>query len=426
MPERAWIPPRNSYTPCAFSEGDLPMTKVTRAMFDQYMTPNYAPAPMILDRGRGSRVWDQEGIEYIDFAGGIAVNTLGHAAPELVEVLVAQAQKLWHVSNAYATAPSIALAKALTEATFADRVFFANSGGEANEAALKLARRYASDRHGSEKAHIVSFDSSFQGRTLFTVAVGGQPKYREGFGPTPGLITHLPYNDLDAAGEAMSDAVCAVIVEPVQGEGGLMAGDPAFLHRLRALCDAHDALLIFDEVQSGMGRTGDLFAYMGYGVTPDILTSAKALGGGIPIGAMLTTEEVAASFVVGTHGSTFGGNPLATAVAGRVLEIISQPEFLAEVRRKAGVLFEGLEAVNRELEAFDEVRGKGLWAGCALSEPFRGRSAEFAAAALAAGVLVLRAGPDVVRFAPALNIPDEDIVEGIERFRVGIAPLLNS
>ena len=323
------------------------MNEVSRAMFDEFMTPNYSPAPMVLTRGEGSRVWDTEGNEYLDFAGGIAVNALGHCAPQLVEVLIEQSQKLWHVSNAYATDTSVAFARNLTQATFADRVFFANSGGEANEAALKLARRYAVDTVGEDKDEILAFDSSFHGRTFFTVTVGGQPKYSDGFGPKPGGVTHLPFNDIDALGDAFSDRVCAVMLEPIQGEGGLIAADPAFLQRVRALCDAHGALLIFDEVQSGMGRTGDLFAYMGTDVVPDILTTAKSLGGGIPVAAMLTTDEIASSLVIGTHGSTYGGNPLVTAVADRVLSIVNTPEFLAEVNRKSALLFALLDRTQR-------------------------------------------------------------------------------
>ena len=344
------------------------MTNVTRADFDAVMTPNYAPADMVLGRGAGSKVWDQQGNEYIDFAGGIAVNAPRTRGP--------RARVGAHGSSAYVSgmsrtptqpsrrfdSPSSSVA-----ATFADNVFFANSGGEANEAALKLARRYAVDHYGPDKAEIISFEQGFHGRTFFTVTVGGQPKYSDGFGPKPGMVTHLPFNDLDALGDAFSDRVCAVMVEPVQGEGGLVVGDPLFIRRLRDLCDKHNALLIFDEIQSGMGRTGDLFAYMGYGVTPDILTTAKALGGGIPIGAMLTTAEVGASLVVGTHGSTFGGNPLATAVASRVLEIINQPDFLSEVKRKAARLFAGLEEINRSRNLFAEFRGKGLWVGCVLA-----------------------------------------------------------
>lgn len=393
------------------------MDEVSRAMFDEFMTPNYAPAPMVLARGEGSRVWDTEGNEYLDFAGGIAVNALGHCAPELVEALTEQAQKLWHVSNAYATDASVAFARNLTQATFADRVFFANSGGEANEAALKLARRYAVDTVGVDKDEILAFTSSFHGRTFFTVTVGGQPKYSDGFGPKPGGVTHLPFNDVDALGDAFSDRVCAVMLEPIQGEGGLIPADPAFLQRVRALCDAHGALLIFDEVQSGMGRTGDLFAYMGTDVVPDILTAAKSLGGGIPVAAMLTTDEIASSLVVGTHGSTYGGNPLVTAVADRVLSIVNAPEFLAEVNRKSALLFALLTELNDELGVFSDIRGKGLWIGCEVAE---GGAKPLVDAALAQGLMSLRAGPDVLRFAPALNISDEDIQEGIHKLRLAI------
>lgn len=393
------------------------MNEVSRAMFDEFMTPNYSPAPMVLTRGEGSRVWDTEGNEYLDFAGGIAVNALGHCAPQLVEVLIEQSQKLWHVSNAYATDTSVAFARNLTQATFADRVFFANSGGEANEAALKLARRYAVDTVGEDKDEILAFDSSFHGRTFFTVTVGGQPKYSDGFGPKPGGVTHLPFNDIDALGDAFSDRVCAVMLEPIQGEGGLIAADPAFLQRVRALCDAHGALLIFDEVQSGMGRTGDLFAYMGTDVVPDILTTAKSLGGGIPVAAMLTTDEIASSLVIGTHGSTYGGNPLVTAVADRVLSIVNTPEFLAEVNRKSALLFALLTELNDELGVFSDIRGKGLWIGCEIAE---GGAKKLVDAALAQGLMSLRAGPDVLRFAPALNISDEEIQEGIQKLHRAI------
>lgn len=389
---------------------------VSRSDFDTYMTPNYAPADMVLVRGEGSRAWDQDGRDYIDFAGGIAVNALGHANPDLQSALIEQSSKIWHVSNAYATEPSIQLARALVDATFAERVFFANSGGEANEAALKLARRYAFDRYGVDKAEIISFNKSFHGRTFFTVTVGGQPRYSDGFGPKPGAITHLPFNDLDAIGESFSDNVCAVMVEPIQGEGGLVAGDPLFLRRLRDLCDQHNALLIFDEVQSGMGRTGDLYAYMGYDVVPDILTTAKALGGGIPIGAMLTTDEVGSSLVVGTHGSTYGGNPLVTAVALEALKIINEPSFLAAVTTKANHLFGRLDAINQQANVFAEFRGKGLWAGAVLRAELAGQAKVVIDAALANGLMALRAGPDIVRFAPALNITEEELDEGLARF----------
>ena len=397
------------------------MDKITRAMFDQYMTPNYAPAPMVLSHGSGSRVWDTDGRDYIDFAGGIAVNALGHAAPELVEALTVQAKKLWHVSNAFTTDASIGFARTLIEATFADRVFFSNSGGEANEAALKLARRFAFDHHGTEKSEIISFDDSFHGRTLFTVTVGGKPGYSEGFGPRPDGVTHLPFNDVDALGDAFSDNVCAVMVEPIQGESGVIAADPAFLQRARALCDAHGALLIFDEVQSGMGRTGELFAYMSSGVVPDILTTAKALGGGIPISAMLTTDDIANSLVVGIHGSTHGGNSLVTAVAQAVFDIVNTPEFLGEVRRKSKLLFSLLDEVNGELSVFSDIRGKGLWVGCQVAD---GEARPLVEAGLAAGVMTLKTGVSVVRMAPALNISDDEIREGVARLRAGLVSLL--
>lgn len=388
------------------------------------MMPNYAPAPIVPVLGRGSRVWDQAGREYIDLAGGIAVNVLGHAHPELVEVLHDQAQRLWHLSNAYTNEPALDLARKLVDLTFADRVFFSNSGGEANEAALKLARRYAHDRHGPDKAEIIAFDQAFHGRTLFTVTVGGQPKYSDGFGPKPGDITHVPFNDADALGDAMSDRVCAVMIEPIQGEGGLIAADPAFLQRARALCDAHEALLIFDEIQSGMGRTGDLYAYQGYGVTPDILTTAKGLGGGFPVAATLTTEEIASCFVVGTHGSTFGGNPLATAVAGRVLDIVSRPEFLDAVKAKADEAFTRLRALAANTGAFSDVRGKGLWIGCEIDSSTGWGSKELTDRVLEYGAMTLKAGPDVLRLAPALNIEDDELATGLDRVEQAVRSLV--
>ncbi len=360
-------------------------------------------------------MWDTDGREYIDLAAGIAVNALGHAHPALVEVLEAQAAKLWHVSNAYTHAPGIALARSLTERTFADKVLFCNSGAEANEAALKLARRFAYDRGESDRFEIISFHKSFHGRTFLTVTAGGTEAYRTGFGPVPEGLTHLPFNDLDALGEALSDRTAAVLVEPVQGEGGLMPADPVFLRRLRELCTANGALLIFDEVQSGVGRTGWLYAYEAYDVVPDILTTAKGLGGGFPIGAMLTTDEVAASFVVGTHGSTFGGNPLAAAVAEKVLEVVDDPAFLADVRRKEGVLRGRLAEVGARHGMWSEVRGMGLWLGCVLEGDWAGRAGDVTSAAFEAGVMVLRAGADVVRLAPALTITDADIEEGVAR-----------
>jgi succinylornithine aminotransferase len=396
---------------------------VTRELFDDVMVPNYAPAAIVPVRGEGSRLWDQNGREYLDFAGGIAVNVLGHAHPRLVAALTEQAHKLWHVSNVLTNEPALRLAQKLCELTFAQRVFFANSGAEANEAALKLARKYAADHFGPDKREIIAFTQSFHGRTLFTVTVGGQPKYTEGFEPLPPAITHAPFNDLATFTATISDRTCAVILEPVQGEGGVTGATPEFLQGVRELCDRHQALLIFDEVQCGNGRSGHLYAYMGYHVTPDILTTAKGLGGGFPISAMLTTAPIAASLNVGSHGTTYGGNPLGCAVAGAVLELISDPALLAGVRHKHAVFMAGLRNLNERFGVFRDLRGQGLLLGCELEEPWRGRSRDFIKAALDEGLLVLVAGPDVIRLAPSLIIPDELIEAGLQRLERAIARL---
>ena len=400
-------------------------TPVTRQLFDDVMAPNYAPAAIIPVRGEGSRLWDQDGREYIDFAGGIAVTGLGHAHPRLVAALTEQAQKLWHVSNVLTNEPALKLARRLCELTFAERVFFANSGAEANEAALKLARKYSTDHFGPDKREIIAFTPSFHGRTLFTVTVGGQPKYTEGFEPLPPGVSHVPFNDLAAFAEAVSDRACAVIVEPVLGESGVISATPEFLQGLRELCDRYQALLIFDEVQCGNGRSGHLYAYMAYGVTPDILTTAKGLGGGFPISAMLTTAAIAQSLNVGSHGTTYGGNPLGCAVAGAALDLFSDPELLAGVRHKHEVFMAGLRRINRQFGIFREVRGKGLLLGCELTETWRGRSRDFIKAALDQGLLALVAGPDVIRLAPSLIIPDGLIEDGLQRFEQAIAHLLS-
>ncbi|MCL6263091.1 aspartate aminotransferase family protein [Craterilacuibacter sp. RT1T] len=396
---------------------------VSRATFDQVMVPNYGPAAFIPVRGSGSRVWDQSGREYVDFAGGIAVNALGHCHPELVATLTEQAGKLWHVSNVFTNEPALELASLLTELTFAERVFFCNSGAEANEAAFKLARKYAADHFSSDKHQILSCKNSFHGRTLFTVSVGGQPKYTEGFAPVPAGIDHFEFNNIDSLKAAISDKTCAVVIEPVQGEGGVLPADPAFLAAARELCDQHGALLIFDEVQTGAGRSGSLYAYMEYGVTPDILSSAKSLGGGFPVGAMLTTEKVAQSFGIGTHGSTYGGNPLACAVAKKVIEIVSSPEVLAGVRAKHARFVAGIEAINAKYSVFKEVRGMGLLLGCVLNDAYAGRAKDVLKAAEAQGLMLLVAGLSVVRLAPSLVIEDADIEEGLLRFEAALATL---
>ena len=396
---------------------------VERADFDQVMVPNYSPAGFIPVRGLGSRVWDQSGRELLDFTGGIAVNVLGHCHPALVAALTEQANTLWHISNVFTNEPTLRLAKKLVDATFADRVFFCNSGGEANEAAFKLARRVAFDKYGAEKYEIIAATNSFHGRTLFTVNVGGQPKYSDGFGPKIQGITHVPYNDLAALKAAISGKTCAVVLEPVQGEGGVLPAEQAYLEGARALCDEHNALLVFDEVQTGMGRVGELFAYMHYGVIPDILSSAKSLGGGFPIGAMLTTSELAKHLAVGTHGTTYGGNPLACAVGEAVIDIVNTPEVLAGVKAKSAYFKAKLEQIGQRHGMFSQVRGLGLLLGCVLNEAWKGKAKAVLDAAAVEGLLVLQASPDVVRFAPSLVVEEADIDEGLARFERAVAKL---
>ncbi|QSP95022.1 aspartate aminotransferase family protein [Marinobacter salinisoli] len=397
---------------------------LTRELFNEVMVPNYAPGSIIPVRGEGSRIWDQEGREFIDLQGGIAVTCLGHTHPGLIGALEEQAGKLWHLSNVMTNEPALRLAKTLCDHTFAERVFFANSGAEANEAALKLARRYAWEHHGEEKNEIIAFKSSFHGRTLFTVSVGGQPKYREGFEPAPGGVAHADFNDLESVKKLISkDKTCAVIVEPIQGEGGVIPADPEFLKGLRELCDENDALLIFDEVQTGVGRTGHLFAYQMYDVVPDILSSAKSLGGGFPIAAMLTTAKVAASLGVGTHGSTYGGNALACAVGQKVIDTVIQPDILKGVVARSDRLRKGMMAIGERYGVFSEVRGAGMLLGCVLTDEWKGRAKDFLNAGLDEGVMVLVAGTNVVRLAPSLIIPEADIDEALERFETAVKKL---
>ncbi len=397
---------------------------LTRAQFDEVMVPNYAPAAVIPVRGAGSRVWDQEGNEFIDFAGGIAVNCLGHCHPALVSALKEQGEKLWHLSNVMTNEPALELATKLVNATFAERVYFANSGAEANEAALKLARRYALDNHGADKDQIIAFDKAFHGRTFFTVTVGGQAAYSDGFGPKPQSITHVPFNDIAALEAVISDKTCAIMLEPLQGEGGIINGDPEFLKAVRRLADKHDALVIFDEVQTGVGRTGELFAYMGTDIVPDILTSAKALGGGFPIAAMLTSAKIAAHLKIGTHGSTYGGNPLACAVGNAVMDVVNTKEVLDGVKHREQLFRDGLAAINAKYNVFSEVRGKGLLIGAVLNEQYEGRSRDFLVASVAEGLMCLMAGANVVRFAPSLVIPEADIAEGLLRFERAVAKVV--
>ncbi|MGB1263652.1 MAG: aspartate aminotransferase family protein [Cognaticolwellia sp.] len=396
---------------------------VNRELFDDVMVPNYSPSAVIPVRGQGSRVWDQQDREFIDFAGGIAVNCLGHCHPALVGALTEQANKIWHLSNVMTNEPALRLAKKLTDSTFADQVYFANSGAESNEAALKLARRWALDNYGAEKSQIIAFKQGFHGRTFFTVTVGGQEAYSDGFGPKPGDIVHAEYNNLESVKALISDKTCAVVMEPLQGEGGIISPTDEFAQGVRELCNEHNALLVFDEVQTGVGRLGELYAYMGLGVTPDILTTAKALGGGFPIGAMITTKDIAKHLKIGTHGSTYGGNPLACAVAEAAFDTVNTPEVLNGVTAKAQLYIDGLNAINAKYNVFSEIRGKGLLIGAVLTQAYQGKAKDFLNAAMDEGVMTLVAGANIVRFAPSLVIPNEDITEGLARFEKAVAKL---
>ena len=384
---------------------------------DVYL-PVYKPRQLILERGLGSRLWDSEGRDYVDFAGGIAVCGLGHCDPDLTAALVDQAGKLWHTSNVFYSEPPVRLAQELVAASrFAQRVFLCNSGAEANEAAIKLVRKWATAQgRAPDKRVIVTFHGSFHGRTLAAVTATAQPKYQEGYEPLPGGFRYVDFNDVAALDAAMAVGdVAAVMLEPVQGESGVIPAAPGYLKEVRALCDKHDALLVLDEIQCGMGRSGGLFAHWQDAVVPDIVTLAKALGGGFPIGALLAGPKVAETMQFGAHGTTFGGNPLAAAVARVALRKLASDEIAANVVRQAQAIRDGLDAINRELDLFSEVRGRGLMLGAVLKPAYAGRAGEILDHAAAHGLLLLQAGPDVLRFVPALNIGDADVAEGLSR-----------
>ena len=383
-----------------------------------YYLPVYRPRAIILERGQGARICDNEGREYLDLSAGIAVCGLGHNDPDLVAALVEQAGKLWHTSNVFYSEPPLRLAEELVTASrFASRVFLCNSGAEANEAAIKLIRKWATAQgRAPDRRVIVTFRGSFHGRTMATVTATAQPKYQEGYEPLPGGFRYVDFNDLAQLETAMASGdVAAVLVEPIQGEGGVMPAAEGFLQGVRELCDRHGALLALDEIQCGMGRTGTLFAHWQEGITPDIVTLAKALGGGFPIGAMLAGPKVAEVMQFGAHGTTFGGNPLAAAVARVALRKLGSAEIEANVARQSAALRAGLAVINDELDLFDEVRGRGLMLGAVLKPAYAGRAGEILDHAAANGLLLLQAGPDVLRFVPALNLNDEELAEALAR-----------
>ncbi len=382
--------------------------------------PTYNRAPLAFVKGEGSWLLAEDGSRYLDLGAGIAVNALGHAHPALVEVLTEQAQRLWHVSNVYRIPEQERLAALLVEKTFADTVFFTNSGTETAELAFKMARKYHYDK-GAPRAEILAFEGAFHGRSTAAIAAAGSEKMTKGFGPLMPGFRHLPFGDLEALKAAISDQTCAVILEPIQGEGGIRSFPDGFLKTLRALCDETGALLIFDEVQCGVGRTGRLFAQEWPGVTPDIMMVAKGIGGGFPLGALLATENAASGMVAGTHGSTYGGNPLGCAVGAKVLEIVGDPTFLAEVARKGALFRQGLESlVARHPEVYEEVRGQGLMLGLKC----RATNTDVVKANYGRHLLTVAAADNVIRLLPALNIPDADIAEALQRLDAAATALV--
>ncbi|WP_374249486.1 acetylornithine transaminase [Thermomonas sp.] len=393
------------------------------------LLPVYRQRELILQRGQGARVWDSEGREYVDFGAGIAVCSLGHCNPELTAALVEQAGRLWHTSNVFYSEPPLRLAQELVAASrFAERAFLCNSGAEANEAAIKLARKWAAS-HGRapDRRVIVTCKGSFHGRTLATVTATAQPKYQEGYEPLPGGFRYVDFNDIGQLEAAMAGGdVAAVMLEPVQGEGGVMPAAPGYLQAVRALCDRFDALLVLDEIQCGMGRTGALFAHWEDGVVPDIVTLAKALGGGFPIGALLAALKVAQAMQFGAHGTTFGGNPLASAVARVALCRLGSAEIAANVAKQSQAIRDGVAAINRDLDLFTEVRGRGLMLGAVLKPEHAGKAGVIGDLAAEHGLLLLQAGPDVLRFVPALNIDDADVADGLLRLRKALAAFVGA
>lgn len=381
------------------------------------------PRDVVLEKGKGAKIWDMDGRDYVDFGAGIAVTSLGHHDRDLMKALVAQAGKVWHTSNTFFSEPPILLAEELVESSkFARRVFFCNSGAEANEGAIKLVRKYAADKGRPPAArNIITFTGSFHGRTLATVTATAQPKYQAGFEPLPGGFIYCPFNDFAAVERMVDGNTCAVMAEVIQGEGGVMPMKPGFLKHLRQLCDKVGALLILDDVQCGMGRAGHLFSYFADGVKPDVVTLAKALGGGMPIGALLIGDKAENTFQFGSHGSTFGGNPLATAVARVVLKKLQSKALQKNIADRNKQLVAALAAFNKRHGIFADIRGRGLMIGAELTPRWHGKAGEMGDLARAHGVLILQAGPNVLRFLPPLTITGAEMKEGLKRLETALS-----
>lgn len=390
--------------------------KVTRKTYDQVMMPVYKPLDMVMVKGKGCYLYDDAGNEYLDLSAGIAVNALGHNHKGMVEVITKQASTLIHTSNIFTNDKTLLLALRLTALTGLDKAFFVNSGTEANETALKMARRWAYEVYGPEKDEIISFHKGFHGRTFFSVCVGGNDHYSSGFGPRVEGITHLEFNNIEAIEKQISDKTCAVILEPIQGEGGVIEADPKFLTKVQELCKKHHAALIFDEVQTGVGRTGEMYAFQTLGFKPDILTTSKAIAGGIPCGAVLATDEISSHLTYGSHGTTFGGNPFACAVALYVVDVISDPDFLKGVRDKSAKLIKVLKELNDKYSLFETIRGKGLLLGCVMKERYRDMAPALQECCGKHKLLTLTASANVLRLTPPLIISDKDIKKAAKLF----------
>ncbi len=392
-------------------------------MTENHVMNTYSRFDLNFTEGHGPWVTDVNGEEYLDFVSGIAVNCLGHAAPQIVEAIREQSQKLIHISNLYWNPPMIELADRLCAATGMDRVFFNNSGTEANETALKIARKYGKAKGGVSKSKIICMKESFHGRSLGALSVTGQEKYRKDFRPLLGEIYEADFNDISSLEAVMDEDVCGVILEPVQGESGIIPAEKSFLEKARQLCDRYDALLIFDEVQCGMGRSGRLFTFQKLGVTPDICTAAKALGGGFPIGAVLASEKAAEFFVPGDHGCTFGGNPLACACGNAVMKVLVDEDLLSHVEEMSQYLFTKLGELKEKYDIIEEIRGVGLLTGVKMREGFK---SAVIGEAVHQKLLLAAAGHEVVRFLPPLNVTEAEIDEGIRRFEAALKTLQDS
>ena len=398
---------------------------VARKDFNRYMMPVYKPAGFIPVKAKGSIVWDKKNKKYIDFASGIAVSSLGHCHPDLNKALMDQSKKIWHLSNLLTNEPALRLAKIFCKHTFAEKVFFSNSGAEAVEAAIKTARKYAYVNISKKKNEVVAFSAAFHGRTMMAIALNGSDRFVEGYGPMPGGIKHHQFNEIKGLEKTINKNTAAVVIELVQGEAGIIKAQKTFIQKIKKLCKQHKALIVVDEVQSGAGRTGTLFAYEQFGIKPDIMCCAKGIGGGIPIGAVLTSSKIADCMQLGSHGSTFGGNPLACAVAEKVMTLLSKKTLLNGVKKKEKLFVAGLKEINEEFQCFEQIRSSGLWIGCKLKVQDGFNLDTMMQACYERGLMILKANNNTIRIAPSLIIEDAIILEGLKVLKSAIQAQLH-